>query len=103
MPARSQAWPKPTPKVRGLLFDDSHVEGSDSHRHGWSHGKILGGGMVGTHAGDMIGEIALAIEMGADAVDIGKTIHPHPTLGESIGMAAEVAHGSCTDLPPAKR
>ena len=48
-------------------------------------------------------EIALAIEMGADAVDIGKTIHPHPTLGESIGMAAEVAHGSCTDLPPTKK
>ena len=65
--------------------------------------RIVGGGIVGTHAGDMIGEIALAIEMGADAVDIGKTIHPHPTLGESIGMAAEVAHGSCTDLPPAKR
>jgi dihydrolipoamide dehydrogenase len=62
--------------------------------------RILGGGIVGTHAGDMIGEVALAIEMGADAVDIGKTIHPHPTLGESIGMAAEVAHGSCTDLPP---
>jgi dihydrolipoamide dehydrogenase len=78
-----------------LLFDDS------PEAHG--HGKILGGGMVGTHAGDMIGEIALAIEMGADAVDIGKTIHPHPTLGESIGMAAEVAHGSCTDVPPAKR
>lgn len=53
--------------------------------------------------GEMIGEVALAIEMGADAVDIGKTIHPHPTLGESIGMAAEVAHGSCTDLPPARR
>ena len=67
------------------------------------HGKILGGGMVGTHAGDMIGEVALAIEMGADAVDIGKTIHPHPTLGESIGMAAEVAHGSCTDVPPARK
>jgi dihydrolipoamide dehydrogenase len=66
-------------------------------------GKILGGGMVGTHAGDMIGEVALAIEMGADAVDIGKTIHPHPTLGESIGMAAEVAHGSCTDVPPARK
>ena len=65
--------------------------------------QILGGGMVGTHAGDMIGEIALAIEMGADAVDIGKTIHPHPTLGESIGMAAEVAHGSCTDVPPARK
>ncbi|MDP1649611.1 MAG: dihydrolipoyl dehydrogenase [Rubrivivax sp.] len=65
--------------------------------------RIVGGGIVGTHAGDMIGEVALAIEMGADAVDIGKTIHPHPTLGESIGMAAEVAHGSCTDLPPARR
>ena len=65
--------------------------------------QIVGGGIVGTHAGDMIGEIALAIEMGADAVDIGKTIHPHPTLGESIGMAAEVAHGSCTDLPPQKK
>jgi dihydrolipoamide dehydrogenase len=78
-----------------LLFDDS------PEAHG--HGRILGGGMVGTHAGDMIGEIALAIEMGADAIDIGKTIHPHPTLGESIGMAAEVAHGSCTDLPPTKK
>ncbi len=65
--------------------------------------QILGGGIVGTHAGDMIGEVALAIEMGADEVDIGKTIHPHPTLGESIGMAAEVAHGSCTDLPPVRR
>ena len=65
--------------------------------------RILGGGIVGTHAGDMIGEVALAIEMGADAVDIGKTIHPHPTLGESIGLAAEVAHGSCTDLPPVRR
>jgi dihydrolipoamide dehydrogenase len=73
-----------------LLFD------AQTHR-------ILGGGIVGTHAGDMIGEVALAIEMGADEVDIGKTIHPHPTLGESIGMAAEVAHGSCTDLPPARR
>ena len=78
-----------------LLFDDS------PEAHG--HGKILGGGIVGPHAGDMIGEVALAIEMGADAVDIGKTIHPHPTLGESIGMAAEVAHGSCTDLPPARK
>ena len=78
-----------------LLFDDS------PEAHG--HGKILGGGIVGTHAGDMIGEVALAIEMGADAVDIGKTIHPHPTLGESIGLAAEVAHGSCTDLPPMRR
>ena len=64
---------------------------------------IVGGGIVGTHAGDLIGEVCLAIEMGADAVDIGKTIHPHPTLGESIGMAAEVAHGTCTDLPPQRK
>ena len=89
--------------VTKLLFDDSPETGSEGGHAGRGHGKILGGGMVGTHAGDMIGEIALAIEMGADAVDIGKTIHPHPTLGESIGMAAEVAHGSCTDLPPTKK
>ena len=77
-----------------LIFDDSDESGA--HR-------IIGGSMVGPGAGDMIGEVALAIEMGADAVDIGKTIHPHPTLGESIGMAAEVAHGSCTDLPPMRK
>ena len=66
-------------------------------------GRILGGGIVGTHAGDLISEVALAIEMGADSVDIGKTVHPHPTLGESIGMAAEVADGHCTDVPPARK
>ena len=73
-----------------LVFD------ADNHR-------IVGGCIVGPSAGDMIGEIALAIEMGCDAIDIGQTIHPHPTLGETLGMAAEVAHGSCTDLPPAKK
>jgi dihydrolipoamide dehydrogenase len=73
-----------------LLFDDAT-------------GRIIGGGIVGTHAGDFIGEVALAIEMGADSVDIGKTIHPHPTLGESIGLAAEAADGHCTDLPPVKK
>ncbi|WBY01847.1 dihydrolipoyl dehydrogenase [Ramlibacter tataouinensis] len=73
-----------------LLFD------AQTHR-------ILGGAIVGTHAGDMIGEVALAIEMGADMVDIGKTIHPHPTLGESIGMAAEIAEGTCTDVPPPRK
>ncbi|WP_432721497.1 dihydrolipoyl dehydrogenase [Jeongeupia wiesaeckerbachi] len=67
------------------------------------NGQIIGGAIVGPHAGDMIGEICLAIEMGADAVDIGKTIHPHPTMGESIGMAAEVAKGVCTDLPPQRK
>ncbi len=56
---------------------------------------ILGGGMVS--------EKALANEIGADAVDIGKNIHLHPTLGDSIGVESEAAHGSCTDVPPAKR
>ncbi|MGE0874683.1 MAG: dihydrolipoyl dehydrogenase [Burkholderiales bacterium] len=65
--------------------------------------RIVGGGIVGTGAGDLIAEIALAIEMGADAVDIGKTIHPHPTLSESIGIAAEAFEGVCTDLPPPRR
>lgn len=72
-------------KVTKLLFD------AETYR------------IVGTHAGDMIGEIALTIEMGADMVDIGKTIHPHPTLGESVGMTAEVFEGVCTDLPPRLR
>ncbi|MBI2733904.1 MAG: dihydrolipoyl dehydrogenase [Aquabacterium sp.] len=66
-------------------------------------GRVVGGGIVGTHAGDLISEVALAIEMGADEVDIGKTIHPHPTLGESVGLAAEAAHGSCTDLMPVRK
>ena len=92
----SVAYTDPEVAWVGLTEDQAKAKA-----HG--HSKILGGGKVGTHAGDMIGEIALAIEMGADAVDIGKTIHPHPTLGESIGMAAEVAHGSCTDLPPARK
>jgi dihydrolipoamide dehydrogenase len=64
---------------------------------------VVGGGIVGTHAGDLISEICLAIEMGCEPADIGKTIHPHPTLGESIGMAAEVFEGHCTDLPPQKK
>jgi dihydrolipoamide dehydrogenase len=65
--------------------------------------RVIGGGIVGTHAGDLIGEVCLAVEMGCDPVDVGKTIHPHPTLCESIGMAAEVFEGVCTDLPPARR
>jgi dihydrolipoamide dehydrogenase len=65
--------------------------------------RVVGGGIVGTHAGDLISEICLAVEMGCEPADIGKTIHPHPTLGESIGMAAEVFEGHCTDLPPQKK
>ncbi|MEX0637841.1 MAG: dihydrolipoyl dehydrogenase [Burkholderiales bacterium] len=73
-----------------LIFD------AESHR-------ILGGGIVGTGAGDLISELALAVEMGADATDIGKTIHPHPTVSESIGMAAELFEGVCTDMPPQRK
>ena len=73
-----------------LLFDEA------THR-------VIGGGIVGTHAGDLISEVCLAIEMGCEPTDIGKTIHPHPTLSESIGMAAELFEGVCTDLPPAKK
>ena len=73
-----------------LLFD------AESHR-------LIGGGIVGTNAGDLIGEVCLAIEMGCDAADMGHTIHPHPTLCESVGLAAEVAEGACTDLPPQKK
>ncbi|WCS25176.1 dihydrolipoyl dehydrogenase [Methylobacterium sp. NMS14P] len=65
--------------------------------------RVVGGAIVGPSAGDMIGEVALAIEMGADATDIGRTIHPHPTLGETIGLAAEAGLGVCTDLPPVTR
>ncbi len=73
-----------------LLFD------ADTHR-------IVGGGIVGTHAGDLISEIALAVEMGSDALDVGHTIHPHPTLSESIGLGAEAFEGVCTDLPPQRK
>ncbi|MGA7777051.1 MAG: dihydrolipoyl dehydrogenase [Paraburkholderia sp.] len=73
-----------------LIFDE------ETHR-------VIGGGIVGLNAGDLISEVCLAIEMGADATDIGKTIHPHPTLGESVGMAAELYEGVCTDLPPQKK
>jgi len=65
--------------------------------------RVLGAGIVGTGAGDLISELAHAIEMGSDATDLGRTIHPHPTLSESVGMAAELFEGVCTDLPPQRR
>jgi dihydrolipoamide dehydrogenase len=73
-----------------LLFDEG------THR-------IIGGAIVGLSAGDLISELCLAIEMGADAEDIGRTIHPHPTLGETVGLAAELFEGVCTDLPLPRR
>jgi dihydrolipoamide dehydrogenase len=60
--------------------------------------RLLGGGIVGTNAGELISEVALAIEMGADAADIGLTVHPHPTLSETVAFAAEAAEGTLTDL-----
>jgi dihydrolipoamide dehydrogenase len=73
-----------------LLFD------KDTHR-------VIGAGMVGTNAGDLIAEVALAIEMGADAADISLTIHPHPTLSETVGFSAEAFEGTLTDLYIPKR
>ena len=66
-------------------------------------GRVLGAGIVGTNAGDLIAEVALAIEMGADAEDVGLTIHPHPTLSETVAMAAEAFEGTITDLYLPKR
>lgn len=66
--------------------------------------RILGAGIVGPNAGELIGETVLALEMGADYEDIALSIHPHPTLNETVFFAAEMAHGSITDLmPPRKR
>jgi dihydrolipoamide dehydrogenase len=73
-----------------LIFDEA------THR-------VIGAGIVGPNAGDLISEVALAIEMGAEAADIGLTVHPHPTLSESVGMAAEVYEGTITDLYIPKR
>jgi dihydrolipoamide dehydrogenase len=61
-------------------------------------GKLIGAGIVGTHAGELIAEAVLALEMGADAEDLSLTIHPHPTLSETLNFASEVAEGTCTDI-----
>ncbi len=65
--------------------------------------RVIGAGIVGPNAGDLIAEVALAIEMGADATDIGLTIHPHPTLSETVNFAAEMFEGTITDLIPKKK
>jgi len=66
-------------------------------------GRIVGAGIVGRNAGELVAELGLAIEMGADAEDVALSIHPHPTLSETVGLAAEVATGTVTDLPPKRR
>jgi dihydrolipoamide dehydrogenase len=73
-----------------LLFDEK------THR-------VLGAGIIGSNAGELISEVALAIEMGCDAEDIGLTIHPHPTLSETVMLAAEMYEGTITDLIPPKK
>jgi len=65
--------------------------------------RLVGRGIVSTGAGDLTSELALAVEMSVDATDIGKTVHPHPTLGESVGMAAELYEDVCTDMPPQRK
>ncbi len=72
-----------------VLFDENH--------------KIIGTSIVGTNAGELIAESTLAIEMGCDAEDIALTVHPHPTLSESLMMATEVFEGTATDLPPQRK
>src|SRR5207247_1512936 len=93
---------------RGFISVDSQMSTNVSHifaigdiaRHPMlAHQAVHGG----TGAGDLSSEIAHAVEMGSDATDLGKTIHPHPTLSESVGMAAELFEGVCTDLPPQRK
>ena len=76
--------------ITKLLFDEASE-------------RVIGCGIVGPNAGDLIAEAALAIEMGADAADVGHTIHPHPTLSETVAMAAEMFEGTITDLMPPKK
>ena len=89
---------------RGCLDDPRWSQGQE--RPGarfWRCGRRIGCGIVGLNAGDVIAEAALAIEKGADATDIGATIHPHPTLSETVGMVAEMFEGTITDLIPPRR
>ena len=65
--------------------------------------RLLGAGIVGVNAGELIAETVLALEMGSDAEDIALTVHPHPTLSETVGFAAEMAEGTITDLMPPRR
>jgi dihydrolipoamide dehydrogenase len=86
----------------GRAIASARTEGKTKLIFEKESGRVIGGAMVGINAGEMLGEICLAVEMGADAEDIALTIHAHPTLNESIGLAAEIFEGSITDLPNAK-
>ena len=86
----------------GRAIASARTEGKTKMIFEKETGRVLGGAIVGINAGEMLGEVCLAVEMGADAEDVGLTIHAHPTLNESIGLAAEIFEGSITDLPNAK-
>jgi dihydrolipoamide dehydrogenase len=86
----------------GRAIASARTEGMTKMIFDKDNGRVIGGAIVGINAGEMLGEIGLAIEMGADAEDIGLTIHAHPTLNESIGLACEMYEGSITDLPNPK-
>jgi len=83
----------------GRAISSGRTEGKTKLIFDKESGRVLGGAIVGINAGEMLGEICLAIEMGADAEDVALTIHAHPTLNESIGLVAEIFEGSITDLP----
>ncbi|KTF12399.1 dihydrolipoyl dehydrogenase [Pseudoalteromonas sp. H105] len=86
----------------GRAIASARTEGSTKLIFDKESGRIIGGAMIGINAGEMLGEIGLAVEMGADGEDLALTIHAHPTLNESIGLAAEIFEGSITDLPNKK-
>ncbi|MCF2856615.1 dihydrolipoyl dehydrogenase [Pseudoalteromonas sp. SMS1] len=86
----------------GRAIASARTEGQTKLIFDKESGRVIGGAMVGINAGEMLGEIGLAVEMGADAEDVALTIHAHPTLNESIGLAAEIFEGSITDLPNKK-
>ena len=86
----------------GRAIASARTEGQTKLIFDKDSGRIIGGAMIGINAGEMLGEIGLAVEMGADGEDLALTIHAHPTLNESIGLAAEIFEGSITDLPNKK-
>jgi dihydrolipoamide dehydrogenase len=83
-------------RALGIGRDEGHTKLLFSEEHG----RLVGAGLVGAHAGELIAEAALALELGADAHDLGLTVHPHPTLSETVAFAAEMASGTITDLMP---
>jgi dihydrolipoamide dehydrogenase len=97
IPVRKAAFPW---SASGRALGMGRGEGTTKLLFAEDDGRLLGAGMVGTHAGELVGEAALAIELGADAHDIGLTVHPHPTLSETVALAAELAAGTITDLMP---